>query len=231
MLAEFRGVGRGSRGDFLSLSRLRPGGSCDALSPPIPAPAAHGCESPISVERQKGMPPSSPEGLRPFGTAPSDSPPCKDTSKSDKRGVRAALLAHLPHRGSCRGSPFSRSGSMLRAQRSAMPGRHAGACGLGGEVPEWPPRVPRSAGSLQNACRACGVRAGGGVTSWPERSPCGRIVSGRRIFSGRNRRPFLYFCDEIVFLFSEVFCISWRKPLFGAFSGEPSDDERDTRQV
>lgn len=190
MLAEFRGVGRGSRGDFLFLFRLRPdsrtagqpGGRCGALSPPIPAPAAHGCESPMSVERQKGMLPSSPEGLRPFGTAPSDSPPCKDTSKSDKRGVRAALLAHLPHRGSCRGSPFSRSGSMLRAQRSAMPGRHAGACGLGGKVPEWPPRVPRSAGSLQNACRAWGVRAGGGVMPWPERSPCGRIVSGGRIF-------------------------------------------------
>ncbi len=99
----------------------QPGGRYGTLSPPIPAPAAHGCESPMTVERQKGMLPSSPEGLRPFGTAPSDSPPCKDTSKSDKRGVRAALLAHLPPRGSCRGSPFSRSGSMLRAQRSAMP--------------------------------------------------------------------------------------------------------------
>lgn len=69
----------------------------------------------------------------------------------------------------------------------------------------------------------CDVVAGT-LSVWPD-------CVGRTNFSGRNRSPFLYFCDEIVFLFSEVFCISWRKPLFGAFAGEPSDDERDTRQV
>lgn len=192
MLAEFQGVGRGSRGDFLSLSRLRPGGRA-AGQPDSRAAVAMLCPRPYRLRPRMAANLRCPSSVRrgclpllPRGCGRSVRPcrirlPAKIRQNRIK-GAFAPLfwrisrigvlprVALLPLRFDAPSAAECHAGAPCRSLRpwrggSRMAAACTSVCGLAAE-------------RLQGLRR----EGGRGVTPWPEHSPCGRIVSGGRIF-------------------------------------------------